>query len=388
MPKVIGSYDAKFESLNRAFNENLERGDDIGAALVVMHNGACVVNLAGGYADQAKTRLWQPDTMATLMSATKAFTAACAHRLVDQGLLDLDAPVAKYWPEFAVAGKESMPVGYLLSHRAGLAAFRPQMQPDDIYDWDKVTSILAEQEPFWTPGEKHGYHSLTFGWLVGEVVKRVSGKSLGRYFRDEIGKPLALDAWIGVDPSRFYQLAEMGPFPAPDPAVVEMLQANPESVLALGSSNPPTLGIPGTLNSDAWRSSEIPAANGHASAYALAKFYAALANGGTIGGVHVLSPESIARCREEQSFGVDEFFGATTRFGLGYILNYELSNYGPNPLAFGHCGFGGTLGFCDPEENISFGYVVNKMDEGFWLPEKCSRLIAELYNCVGACGQR
>src|SRR5579862_6432760 len=196
---VQGNCDARFTPVRDVFIENFSTFGETGAALAIQLDGKPVVDIWAGYADESRTRQWQRDTIANVYSTTKGMTAICAHRLVDQGRLDLDTPVAKYWPEFAQAGKDQLPVRYLLSHRAGLPAVRKILPPEALYDWNTMTSALAAQEPWWVPGTKHGYHAITYGWLVGEVVRRASGKTLGTYFHDEIVSPLGLDAHIGLD---------------------------------------------------------------------------------------------------------------------------------------------------------------------------------------------
>ncbi|MGH8336250.1 MAG: serine hydrolase domain-containing protein, partial [Gammaproteobacteria bacterium] len=198
---IQGECDPRFARVRQVFADNFDQRGEVGAAVAVTVDGRPVIDLWGGYADAARTQPWQRDTLVNVWSTTKGLCALCAHRLADQGKLDFDAPVAKYWPEFAAAGKANIPVKYLLNHKAGMAAIRAPLKHDDIFSWEKVTSELARQEPWWEPGAKHGYHAITFGWLVGEVVRRISGKSLVTYFREEIAGPLGADAYIGLPAS-------------------------------------------------------------------------------------------------------------------------------------------------------------------------------------------
>jgi CubicO group peptidase (beta-lactamase class C family) len=198
VPEIHGTCDPRFAAVRDVFLANFAEDDEIGAAVAVVVDGKTVVDLWAGWADPDRTRPWQRDTIANVYSCTKGMTALCLHRLVEQGRVDLDAPVARYWPEFAQAGKEGIPVRWLLSHRAGLAAVKPMLPAEALYDWDAMVAALAAETPWWEPGTKHGYHAVTFGWLVGEVVKRVSGKSLGSYFRDEVAGPLGVDFHIGL----------------------------------------------------------------------------------------------------------------------------------------------------------------------------------------------
>ncbi len=360
-----GACDSRFNAVKDAFAENFPAHGEVGAAVAVTVDGEIVADLWAGHADAARTRPWERDTIVNVYSTTKGMTAICAHRLVDQGLLDLDAPVAKYWPEFAQAGKEELPVRYLLSHRAGLPAVKDPLPAGAIYKWDMMTAALAAQEPWWEPGTKHGYHALTYGWLVGEVVRRITGKSLGTYFREEVAEPLGLDFHIGLAPEHDARTAEMTPVPLPQPG-----DANPlAQVLSKPGSMPfkafvvsPDMMQPGHANTREWRAAEIPSANGHSNARALARVYGALARGGELDGLRVLSQQAIDRAIVEQSNGPDAVLaGLPTRIGLGFFLTMPESPLGPNERAFGHAGAGGSLGFADLDAKVGFGYVMNKM---------------------------
>ena len=362
--RIEGNCDPRFDRVKAAFVENFEKRNEYGAAVAVTLDGKPVVDLWAGHTDKARTQPWNRDTIANVFSTTKGMTAICAHRLVDQGKLDLDAPVTRYWPEFAQAGKEKMPVRMLLNHQAGLPAIRKKLSDDDMYNWDTMVSALAAQEPWWVPGTKHGYHALTIGFLVGEVIRRITGKSLGTYFRDEIAKPLGLDCHIGLAAREDGRCATMLPSPPPPPGEVnlfEYTQQHPESITAYTFNNPATAMKLGAVNSRAWRGAEIPAANGHTNARALARLYGALACGGEVDGVRVLSRDGVARSYTEESFGKDEVLLITTRFTTGFMLTKPDDPFGPNPHSFGHPGAGGSLGIADPDAKIGFGYVMNKM---------------------------
>jgi CubicO group peptidase (beta-lactamase class C family) len=343
-----------------------------------------VVDLWAGHGDAARTRPWRRDTIVNVWSTTKGLCALCAHRLADQGKLDFEAPVAKYWPEFAAAGKSTMPVKYLLSHKAGLAAIRAPLKLEDQFNWAKVTSELARQEPWWQPGTKHGYHAITFGWLVGEVVRRISGKSLGAYFRDEIAGPLGADAYIGFGPELDARVADILAAPLPKPGepnpFMEMMK-DPESVSAKAINNPPNAIAPETVNSRAWRGAEIPGANGHSTARALARIYGALACGGELDSVKIISSASLPRCYTEQSKGMDEVLKFPTRFSLGYMLSQPGAQLGPNQRSFGHPGAGGSLGFADLDAKVGFGYVMNQMGgaAASLIDPRCAALIDAVY---------
>jgi len=362
---IQGTCDARFEGVKEAFTQNFADFGEVGAAVAVMVDGRSVVDLWAGHADAALSRPWQRDTIANVFSTTKGITAICAHRLADQGLFDIDTPVAQYWPEFAQAGKEKIPVRYLLSHRAGLPAIRQMLPPRSAYNWETMTSALAAEEPWWEPGTKHGYHALTYGYLVGEVVRRISGQTIGTYFRKEIAEPLGIDFHIGLAAQHDARTAEMVPMPLPEPGEdnpIAKALSDPQSMTFKAFANPPDLMVPGTVNTRQWRATELPAANGHGNARSLARIYGALARGGELDGVRLLSRQAIERARVEQSYGEDAvLFGLQSRFGLGFMLDLPDHRIVPRSDIFGHPGAGGSIGFADPEARIGFGYVMNKM---------------------------
>ncbi|HLW71649.1 MAG TPA: serine hydrolase domain-containing protein [Candidatus Binataceae bacterium] len=379
---INGEYDPRFVRVRDAFIENFEQRGEFGAAASIVVDGRCVVDLWAGHADAARTQPWNRDTLVNVWSTTKGLCAMCAHRLADQGKLDFDAPVAKYWPEFAQSGKGSIPVSYLLNHKAGLAAIKAPLQNEDLFNWEKVTTELARQEPWWEPGTRHGYHAITFGWLVGEVVRRISGKSLGAYFREEIATPLGADAHIGIGPEFDARVTDIIYAPDPKPGEVNLLadmMNDPASVGAMALANPANIFLQETTNSRAWRAAEIPGANGHANARALARIYGALARGGEVNGVRVFGPKEIERCYTEQSNGQDAVLPLTTRFSLGFMLSQPHSKMGPNPRAFGHPGAGGSLGFADPDAKLGFGYTMNQMGLDPLLDARPAALIAAAY---------
>ncbi|HXI87257.1 MAG TPA: serine hydrolase domain-containing protein [Parvularculaceae bacterium] len=368
--------------MQNEFAKNFEQHGEIGATVAVFLDGRPVVDLWAGFADAARTRAWTRDTIVNVASTTKGVTAICTHRLVDQGLLDLDAPVASYWPEFAQAGKADIPVRFLLSHRAGLPAIDAPLPTEALYDWDRMTQALAAQKPWWPPGTAHGYHAFTFGWLVGEVVRRIAGRSVGRFWREEIADPLGVDCHIGLHAEDDARVAEFIPVPAPPPGQPDMEEelirhASPMVQKAL--NNPPK--TVADMNTLAWRRAEIPAGNAHTNARALARVFGALARGGEIDGVRVLSAESIERARTVQASGPDLIlFGFPMRFGLGFSLPPEGSGFGPtNKGAFGSAGAGGSFAFADPEACVGFAYVMNQMQAGAPPDPRGLRLIEAFY---------
>jgi CubicO group peptidase (beta-lactamase class C family) len=381
-----GRCDPRFERVREVFREQLESGAELGAAVCVTVEGETVADLWGGWIDEARTREWERDTLANVYSSTKGITAIAAHQLVEQGKLDLDAPVATYWPEFAQGGKAELPVRHLLSHRAGLAAVRRPLPADALYDWETMTSALAEQEPWWEPGSAHGYHALTYGWLVGEVIRRITGRSVGATVREAIAAPLGVEFHIGCGPELDARIADLvqGPIHVPESGpgfdIVAEILKDPQGLLAKAFANPPLIGL---VNRREWRAAELPAANGHTNAWSLARIYAALALGGEIDGVRILGADQIEQARTEHSRGRDRVLPLHTRLGLGFFLPTEQEPLGPNPNAFGHGGAGGSYGHADPEHRLSFGYVMNLMHQGLWLVDPRPRaLLAAAYESL------
>jgi CubicO group peptidase (beta-lactamase class C family) len=326
---IEGRCDSGLRGVREAFAENFARYGEVGAAVAVTIGGKPVVDLWAGHADAARTHRWARDTIVNVASATKGPTAICAHHLAGRGLLDLAAPVAAYWPEFAQAGKAAIAVHLLLSHRAGLPAIDEPLPAAAIYDWGILTGALAAQAPWWEPGTRHGYHAFTFGWLVGEVVRRVSGKSLGRYWREEVAQPLGVDCHIGLAAGHDARVAEFIPIPPGEPDLEQELLKSAAPMTLKALNNPPHT-VAG-MNTLAWRRAEIPAGNAHTNARALARVYGALACGGEVDGVRVLSPQSIERARTEQASGPDAvLFGWPTRYGLGFGAG------GPRPRPAAH----------------------------------------------------
>jgi CubicO group peptidase (beta-lactamase class C family) len=380
--RIEGTCDPRFRGVKEAFAENFTHRYEYGASAAVVIDGRAVVDLWAGHADNSRTIPWRHDTLVNLFSTTKGLTAICAHRLVDQGLLDLDVPVAAYWPKFAGAGKDHICVRQLLNHRAGLPALHKPVPEEAIYDWNAMTSALAAEEPWWTPGTRHGYHAITMGFLVGEVIRRITDKSLGCYFRDEIAGPLGLDCHIGLAPEDDTRCGQMIQSPAPPKDQINIFkyaQEHRESVTAKAFFNPPGSMKLGAVNSRTWRGAEIPAANGHGTARALARLYGALAASGAIDGVRVLEPEAIARCHTEESSGRDEVLMMSTRFSTGFMLSQPHDPMGPNARTFGHPGAGGSLGFADPDARIGFGYTMNKMGPYILMDPRPRALVEALY---------
>jgi CubicO group peptidase (beta-lactamase class C family) len=375
-----------FERVRVALGEILLAGSEVGAALAVYIGGEAVVDLWAGHTDAARTRAWDRDTIVNLYSIGKAVTAVCALRLVEAGSLDLDAPVARYWPEFAQAGKGRIPVRYLLTHQAALPAIARPLASGAWSDWRVMTEALAAQAPWWEPGPGHGYHVNTQGFLIGEVVRRVTGRTLGAYLRESFAGPAGIDFFIGVGPELDGRCAELVPRPdtAEDVELRRQLSVDPRTLSGVplmrlnAYRNPPELSGTGVVNTRAWRAAEVPSTNGHGHARAVARLYSALAGDGTLDGVHVLSPEMVARATECAVEGDDLVLQRPTRFGLGFQLPMPERPLGPSPRAFGHFGAGGSLGFADPDAHVAFGYAMNQGRSG-WQHKHVRHLIDLVY---------
>lgn len=377
-----GTVDSRFRAVREAFAENFDRHDEIGGAVCVAVDGETVVDLWGGYADAACTRPWGSNTLVNIFSIGKGLSAALVARLAGETRLAVDAPVARYWPEFAAAGKEDVTVRQLMSHQAGLPAVRRRLPANAMLEHDVMADALAEQEPWWMPGTAHGYHTNTFGFLVGELVRRVAGVSLGTLLREAIAEPLDADLHIGLPPAEDSRVAEFVGFDAPPPAPDPAGLTESELMEYHAYFNPPGLSGPGILNTRAWRAAEIPSTNGHATARGVARVFTALAAGGSVDGVHVVDGDALAAATEEQVSGEDVILHRPSRFGLGFQLTQPERPLGPNPGTFGHFGAGGSLGFCDPEAGVAFGYVMNRMGPR-WQNSKNRALVDAVYESLG-----
>ena len=356
MAEVYGTCDERFEQVRQAFEANFDQGLDVGASAAVFLDGEPVVDLWGGHLDAEKPKPWQEDTIINVWSTTKTMTALCALMLADRGEIDFHAPVAKYWPEFAAAGKEGVEVRHLMSHTAGLSGWEEPIELTDLYDWEKVTSLLAAQEPWWEPGSASGYHAVTQGYLVGEVIRRVSGRSVGRFFAEEVAGPLGADFFIGTPPEADSRVA---PVIAPTemPTVADM---EPGSI-ALRTFLNPVLDATASWTVP-WRRAEIPAAGGHGNARSVAAVHSVLACGGEARGVRLLSSAGCEAIFEEQSNGPDLVLGQPIRFGMGFGLSGELMPVGPHTCYWG--GWGGSVIVIDLDARLSVSYVMNRMESG------------------------
>ena len=370
MTESNGTTASGFEGVRDAFDANFAKGLEIGASFSAYHRGEKVVDLWGGTADVATNRPWDERTLALVFSTTKGATAICANRLAQEGRLDVDAPVAKYWPEFAAGGKSDIPVKFLLSHQAGLAWVDGEMTLDEALSWDPVVDALAQQVPHYEPGSQHGYHATTYGWLVGELVRRVSGKSVGTYFHDEVAAPLGLDFWIGLPESEEARVAPLvgglaDPAINADPEVRKLIAdiMGPDTVLGKALFAPGgAFADPEVWNSRALHAAEVPAANGIGDARSLARMYAACI--GTVDGVRLLTDGQLRLATTQLTTGPNTvLLDMDIQFGLGFMLRSSLIELG-GTRSFGHFGAGGSVGWADPDADLSFGYVMNRMDMG------------------------
>jgi CubicO group peptidase (beta-lactamase class C family) len=392
---VQGHCDERFAGVAEEFERNFVARGELGASVAVTVDGETVVDLWGGHADPERTRTWEKDTLCVAMSSTKGATALAAHLLAAAGDLDVDAPVAAYWPEFAAAGKDRVLVRHLLNHQAGLPALRDPVPVGGFYDWDDVVGRLAAEAPFWEPGTRHGYHALTFGFLVGEVVRRVTGRSLGRFVADEIASPLGLDLHIGLPEGEADRVARLVPPPDPqpgDPLPRFLVQAmtEPDSVPGLVMLNNGGYLVPGEWDSPAALAAELPASGGVMNARALAAMYRAIVHDSRVGRF-ALDAEDIARMGAVQSAGSeDAVLASPGRWTLGFLKGGATPAGVEPPTvislseeAFGHTGNGGSIGFADPGSDMSFGYVMNQMSAAMGLGPTGQSLVDATYRALG-----
>lgn len=389
VPEILGTCDERFAAVAEALRNNFREHGELGAAVALVIGGEPVVDIWAGWMDADRTRPWDGDTLVDVFSVGKAMAAVCLLMLVERGQIELEAPVASYWPEFAAQGKELVTVRMLLSHRAGVPAIRRLLRDDLMYEWDEMAAAVAAEEPWWEPGHTHGYHVNTFGFMVGELVRRVSGSSMGEFFRGEVAGILNADFHFGTaehDDQRTadYQFGEEAS-PTAARAEVERLFDGDEDrnfLLARVYLNPPGISGIGTVNTRAWRAAEIPSANGHASARGVARIFSTLACGGEVDDVRLLEPETIELAITEASAGTDFVLGRPSRFGLGFQLTQPERRLGPNPRSFGHFGAGGSLGFADPDERLAFAYVLNRSGPR-WQNPRNRALVDAVYTALG-----
>ncbi|MEI9997470.1 MAG: serine hydrolase domain-containing protein [Rhizomicrobium sp.] len=397
-PAVAGYCAKGWERVRDAFEENFAARAELGASVCVVHRGETVVDLAGGWFDQTRTRVFGADDLVVFFSATKGMVAAAAHWLIDRGLLDLDAPVSRYWPEYAQNGKEATTVAMMLNHSAGVPGFHEPLKQDAHLDWDYMVGRIAAERPFWQPGLRNGYHALNFGWTVGELVRRVSGRGLGDVFRETIAEPAGADIWIGLPESEEGRVSKVIPtFPAPGEPVIEVytnVQENPQSDSALVFTNSGGWSLAAIdaasgdciVNTRAHHAAVFGGAGGIGNARGLARVYAALDAGTLISRDHVarMSQTSMVSTR-------DPILLVPTRFALGFMKSMDnralplgtIKSFIVGEKAFGHVGAGGSFGMLDREEGLAAGYTMNRLGVGVWLDERGQSLVDAMYRTLG-----
>lgn len=391
---VRGHCDTAFRAVEDAFRENFRSRNEIGGAVCVRIEGRVVADLWGGHRDEARTRPWEHDTLVNAYSVGKGITAMLVLALVERGELDLDEPIARRWPEFGVLGKAPTTLRMLLSHRGGLPSVREKLDENALFDWRTMADALAAQAPYWEPDSDHGYHVNTYGFLVGEPVMRKLGQSFSAALRNRLTGPADADFHIGLPRSEHGRVAQLvdsakGPVRDARETVRDHLlpkDAQPdrerEAMLENAYFNPPGLSGFGIVNRPEWRAAAIPSTNGHGTARAVAQLYDLFLNRDIAAG-GILGPGLRAEARTIHSDGIDRVLGKPSRFGLGFQLAQPTRPLGPNPEGFGHFGYGGTLGFADPETGVAFGYLMNRPGER-WLTPRTNALVDAVYASLGA----
>jgi CubicO group peptidase (beta-lactamase class C family) len=375
MADVFGQCDSRFSAVRDIFADNLASGADLGASFALTINGEMVIDLWGGYLDEAQVEPWQEDTIVNVWSTTKTMSFLCVLLLADRGLLDFDDAVAQYWPEFAQNGKENVKIWHLMNHAAGLSGMDKIMTPDQMYDWEMMVSLLAAQAPWWPPGSATGYHAITQGYLLGELVRRITGKTMGTFFQEEIAIPLDADFFIGVPDSEFSRIGKLVPF---EGGAAPSAEAGTIAARTFSSPFAPAAHswTPG------WRRAEIPAANGHGNARSVAKLQAPLACKGSAFGVKLFSQDTAESVMKPRISGTDLVLGVPLSFGLGFGLNSEAMPLSPNKNACYWGGWGGSVILVDQDAALSLSFVMNKMHDSVVGDPRSLKLIQAVYNAL------
>lgn len=374
MTAIHGLCPDRFAPVRDIFAAAFEAGEELGARFTFAVEGEAQVDLWGGWADRARTRPFDERTLTPVFSTTKAIAAILVAKLVDHGRLSYDQPVAEVWPAFAAAGKAAVTVGQVMSHQAGLPGFVEPIDPALWFDWDAICAKLAAMAPMWPPGTACGYHAITYGYLAGEIFRRVDGRTMGAALKEDFAEPFGLDLWIGTPESEDHRVADLD---------------RPKSLPDFGEINPARRAAflerwsaPAGRGGEAWRRTEIPSANGHATAAALAELMGMLANGGEIDGHPVLSRETVAEASKERIAGDDRVLPYRMSWGAGFMRNGGLGIYGPGRNSFGHSGWGGSCAFADPDRRISGAYVMNRQSALLLGDPRPTRLIRAAYDCL------
>lgn len=380
MAEIFGVCDEKFAPVRDVLSQSLDEGNDVGASFAVTIDGELVVDIWGGHLDEQKSQPWQESTIVNVFSTTKTMSFLCALVLADRGQLDFDANVADYWPEFAQNGKEQVKVWHCMNHAAGLSGMDVPIVGDDNYDWDKVVTALAAQTPWWEPGTATGYHAMTQGYLIGEVVRRITGKSLGTYFQDEIAGPMQAEFFIGLPEEEFHRTGRLIPAQEGNDLARGLGSTDDDSIAVRTFASPYVQATDSWT--DGWRRAEIPAANGHGNARAVAKIQAPLACKGSAFGLDLLSSQTAESVMKQRIAGEDLVLGVPLAFGLGFGLNSEIVPMSPNKHACFWGGWGGSSVLVDQDARLSASYVMNRMYPGLLGDRRSYTLIQTMYGCL------
>lgn len=374
MVEIAGLAPARFAAVKDAFAANFEADEELGARFTLVEAGETVLDIWAGFADRGRTKPFDDSTLAPIFSTTKAVAALLIARLVDQGKLDYAQTVASVWPEFAQAGKAAITVEQVLSHQAGLSGFLDPMEPSAWFDWDAICAKLAAMAPIWPPGTASGYHPITFGYMAGEIFKRIDGRTMGTALREDLAKPFGLDLFIGLPDQE-------------SPRIADLLR--PRALPEFGHINDATRAAfltpwsqPGGRGPDALRRFELPSATGHASALALARLMGALANDGWLDGEDILSPALIAEAARQRIRGQDLVLPFEISWGAGFMRNETVHPWGPGDQTFGHAGWGGSCAFADPQRRLAGAYVMNKQSTDLLGDRRPRRLIEAAYTAL------
>ena len=380
MADVQGTCDGRFGAVRGALARNLDSGEELGASIVVDIDGDHVVDLWGGHRDEARTTPWDEHTITNVWSSTKTVTSLAALMLVDRGELDVDQPVAKYWPEFAARGKQDVLVRHVMSHASGVSGLDQPAVVEDLYDWPTATSRMAAQAPWWEPGTASGYHALNYGHLVGEVVRRVSGKTLKQFVAEEIAGPLGADFQIGAAEADWGRIADVVP---PPPLPLDFEALGPDSLTVKTLTGP--LIEADVANTPAWRCADMGGVNGHGNARSVARIMSVVARGGQVGGVRLLRPETIEKIFTEQVNGIDLVLGVPLRFGIGYGLPVPvLLPWVPDERICYWGGWGGSMIIMDTGRRMTISYMMNKMGPGIIGSDRSAAYGQAIYEALAA----
>ncbi|MEE2735392.1 MAG: serine hydrolase domain-containing protein [Pseudomonadota bacterium] len=378
---VEGNVSDGFERVADVFAD-LWKDIEVGASCCVFHEGEKVIDIWGGYINREMTIPWESDTLINVYSTTKGMASLALAVLFDEGLIDYNEKVTTYWPEFGAEGKQNITVAQLLSHQAGLCGVDQKLVVEDLYDFPKMANLLAAQKPFWEPGTDVGYHAITWGYFPGELIRRITGRSLGSYFHEKVSGPLEADFFIGIPET---EIRRCGVLIGPNRARTNVNISEPSTGAKFYSSAllNPSIAPYRHASSNDWRRAEIAAANGQANARGIATIYGALANQGCLDGTHIISSEAIAAATKIEVDGkIDNVLGTRVRRARGFMLNHEKA-YGPYEGSFGHGGAGGSLGFADPLNKVGFGYAMNQMQAGSSVKPRSLKLVNSFYQCIG-----